>query len=148
MGTLTNYLGANSVVFLDDMDKTGALKALCAAACQDTGLDRSRVCPGVAEREALMSTGIGLGIALPHVRLPEAQTFAIALGISRQGIDYGSLDKKPVHIVLMMIGPARSHDEYLQFMARITLVLRQETCRQALLAANTAQEAREVIDKF
>jgi len=148
MGTLSGYFGANSILFLDNVDKPQALTALCTALCKDFGLEYMRVCPGIAEREGLMATGIGLGIALPHVRLPEAQKFAIGLGISKAGIDYGSLDKKPVHIILMMAGPARSHDEYLQLMARITLVLRQESCRQALLAAQTALEAREVIDRF
>ncbi len=148
MGTLGNYLGANSIQFLDNMSKSEALTALCGAICKDFGLERMRVCPGVAEREGLMATGIGLGIALPHVRLPEASRFAIGLGVSKQGIDYGSLDKKPVHIILMMVGPSRSHDEYLQLMARITLVLRQEACRAAILAANTPQEARAAIDKF
>ena len=148
MGTVTNYLGPNAVVFLDNMEKSQALEALCAAACQGTGLDCVNVYPGVVEREGLMTTGIGLGIALPHVRLPSAQKFTIALGISKKGIDYGALDHKPVHIILLMVGPSRSHDEYLQLMARITLVLRQEACRQALLAANTPQEVREALDRF
>jgi mannitol/fructose-specific phosphotransferase system IIA component (Ntr-type) len=148
MGTLSNYLGPNSIQFLNGLDKSQALAALCAAICKDSGLECMRVCPGIAEREGLMATGIGLGIALPHVRLPQASKFVIGLGISKQGIDYGSLDKKPVHIILMMVGPARSHDEYLQLMARTTLVLRQEACRQAILASNTPEEARAAIDRF
>jgi mannitol/fructose-specific phosphotransferase system IIA component (Ntr-type) len=140
MAALTDYLGPNSVQFLQNVTREQALAALCEALCKDTALDVSRVRSGVAEREKLLTTGIGLGIALPHARLPEAAQFALALGICREGIDYGALDNKPVHIVLLMVGPSRSHEEYVQTMARVTLVLRREEFRKALLAAKTTKD--------
>ena len=148
MGSLRDCLGEQSVKFFDDVTKEQAVSALCEAVARAVGLEPQRVMSVVMGREKLLTTGIGLGIAMPHARMSEADRFALALGISKRGIEYASLDNKPVHIIVLMIGPARSHTEYLQFMARVTMVLRQERFRQALLAANTPAEVLRVVEQF
>jgi len=148
MGTLAAFVNPEGVLILENSGKTEALARLCEAACRGTDLDVERVRRGVFEREAMLSTGIGLGIALPHVRLPEADRFVLSVGLFRPPIEYGSLDGKPVEIALLLVGPSRSHEEFVRFVARVTGVLKQEAFREALLAAATPAEAWEVLDRY
>ena len=57
------------------------------------------------KRESLMSTGIGYGVAIPHVKLELIKEFFITFFIHKKGVDWGSLDNKPVHIIFLIAGP-------------------------------------------
>jgi PTS system nitrogen regulatory IIA component len=91
----------------------------------------------VLDREEAMSTGIGLGIAVPHAKIPSVKEFVISLGRSRKGIEFQSLDGKPVHLVVLIAGPEDRQGRYLQLLAGVTLRLKNEEVRRALLAAPT-----------
>ncbi len=87
-----------------------------------------------------MSTGIGLGIAIPHAKIPSVRDFVVALGKSPNGIEFSSLDGNPVHFVVMIAGPDRQQERYLQLLARITLKLKDAGVRRALGDADSAEE--------
>ena len=146
MMKISDHLSPDAVRLLGDADKDEALGTLSVAACAGTDLDVARVREGIAAREKMMTTGVGLGIALPHTRLPEVRQFSMALGISKQGIAYRSLDGKPVHIILLMVGPTGSNEQHLRLMAAATLVLKGDECRRALQASATAEEAWQAFD--
>ena len=148
MGTLSDCLRPEAIRVFGAVSKEEALKELAAAACVGSALDVSRVQQAILEREALLSTGIGLGVALPHARLPEVERFSISVGVCREGIDYGSLDRQPVRLVVLIIGPSGSHSEFVRFIAKVTGVLKQEAFRRAILQAETLEEVAAVMDAF
>ncbi len=92
-------------------------------------------------REALMSTGIGLEIGVPHVRLEGVSCPLLAIGISKKGIgDYVSLDNKPVKIVFMIIVNKGAHKEYIRLLAQIATMLKDEDIRNTLVDGKGIEE--------
>lgn len=125
------------IVILREKDKKGVLLELidCLAAAEEI-TDREELTRAIFRREELMSTGIGLGIAVPHVRLESVKGLVMAIGISRAGIrDYESLDGSPVQIVCMIATGRYEHAQYLRALAEISRRLRDRDFRDRLLAA-------------
>ncbi|HDP34899.1 MAG TPA: PTS sugar transporter subunit IIA [Candidatus Hydrogenedentes bacterium] len=94
----------------------------------------------VYEREAVQSTGIGGGVAVPHVRIPEVTEPTIALGIAPDGIDFASLDNRPVHIIILFATPKDAEKTYLSLLAKVMLTLRNPDAFKALAACRTQEE--------
>ncbi len=85
------------------------------------------------EREKLISTGVGHGIALPHAKCDFCEDFISLLGISGKGIHYDAADGKPVHIVSIVIGPKDQPNKNIKILARIARLLDQKSVREALM---------------
>ncbi len=99
-------------------------------------------------RERLMSTGIGLGIGIPHVRLEGVGEPVVALGVQRQGIsDYESIDGQEVKIVILIVVEKTRHKDHIQLLSLFMESLREETTRKALLSASSLEEIYELIVK-
>lgn len=94
----------------------------------------------ILEREAIMSTGIGLSIAIPHAKIREVSQFVLAVGRKPEGIDYDSLDGVPVKIIIMIAAPEGEQNKYLRILAKVTQVLRDDGARAKILAADTPEE--------
>jgi len=92
------------------------------------------------EREKLGSTGIGENVAIPHAKSDELDQILTLFGRSIEGIDFDSLDKKPVHFVCLVVAPAHSTGHHLKALARISRLLKNEDLRQNILKSQSAQE--------
>ena len=100
------------------------------------GIYRDQLSAAIWKREEMMSTGIGHGLAIPHVRMKGVKVAAMAVGISRSGIaDYQSLDGKPVHIIVLIIAPEGQHETYIRLLAQAADVFRHEDLRRATIEA-------------
>ena len=99
----------------------------------------------VLQREALMSTGIGDGIAVPHCLAEGVETTMLAFGRHRKGAKFDAVDKKPVRLFFLTVGPPRAHSEHLRLLSKLARLLRDETLKRGLLNAATRAE---VIDLF
>ena len=116
---LRDHLQAARVLDLDATDKDAILAALVdAAASSDAVADRDALLSAVRERENLLSTGIGLGIAIPHARIESVHDFVVAVGRHAAGLDFGSIDGRPVHIVVLIAGPQDAKKPYLELLDR------------------------------
>ena len=107
--------------------------------------DADKFMKAMYQREQIMSTGIGLGIAVPHIRHETVKDMIVGIGISKKGIDFNSLDKKPAHIIFMIASPKASHREYLHLLAKITSVLQDESFREKLIAADVPEGVLELL---
>ena len=137
MPELLEYLTANRVVLLTSQTKDAALAELVDVLVRDEPtLDRQTVIDEIAKREAMMSTGIGNRLAIPHVRLKGIKNAAVAVGVAPAGIpDYESLDQQPVSIVVMIVAPAGEHETYIRLLARVAEVLKDDAMRNAIIDA-------------
>lgn len=99
----------------------------------------------ILEREEIMSTGVGLTIAVPHAKLSSVKAFTLGIARSARGIDYDSLDGQPVRIVVTIAAPDNDQNTYLRVLAAVMHVLRDENKRKAILEATTPAQ---VIDMF
>lgn len=91
----------------------------------------------ILEREEIMSTGVGLTIAVPHAKLASVKAFTLGIARSHKGIDYDSLDGQPVKIIVTIAAPDNDQNTYLRVLAAVMQVLRDEDRRKRILAAAT-----------
>jgi PTS system nitrogen regulatory IIA component len=100
----------------------------------------------ILKREELMSTAIGCGIAIPHVRLSSVTDLIVSVGISRTDIvDFNPLDDEPVRLVFMITAAQNQHTYYLQTLSWFSSRLKNKELRDSLLAAQTPQEVYDLL---
>lgn len=99
----------------------------------------------VMERERILSTGIGSGIAIPHGKSNNIEEPIVVLGISKKGIDYKSLDKKEVYLVFLLLTPENDKGMHIRLLSRISRLLNKKECRLALMEAESVKKAVEII---
>ena len=146
MHPIVPYLDPARVVDLAAVTREEALAEVCRAAASSPAVrDAAALVAAVRERESVMSTGIGLGIAVPHAKIPSVQEFVLAVGRSRKGIDFQALDGAPVHIVVLIAGPEEKQARYLQVLAGVTLRLKSAEVRRALMEARTPEDVLRVL---
>jgi PTS system nitrogen regulatory IIA component len=145
-GPLEKILSTDRVLFLEKTDKKGALKTLCAALATAPQIHNEKELEeAIFRREELMSTGIGFGVGVPHVRLASVDDLVLALGIARQPIaDYASLDTVPVQILCMVAAGSAQHPQYIRALSAISTRLKDEAIREALIAAPHAAAAYQL----
>jgi PTS system nitrogen regulatory IIA component len=144
---LSVLLKPERTVQLHVQTKEAALNKLIDLCVDIPGLkDRSELAEAVFNREQLMSTGIGLGIAVPHVRLNSIPEISLAFGINDEGItDYESLDNTPVRIIVLIIAGRDQHTSYIQTLSRVSRLLKNPLIREQLNATRTDREIYEII---
>ena len=89
------------------------------------------------EREEQGSTAFENGIAIPHARIKELDTFYIGIALSKRGVDFQSVDGKRTHIFFSLIGPREQSDEFLRLLAQISLVAKNPDARRYLMRAKS-----------
>jgi PTS system nitrogen regulatory IIA component len=140
LGVLSRTLSPERVVFFDTAEKAAALKTLCALLGTSMLVhNEAELEQAVFQREELMSTGIGFGVGVPHVRLASVDDLVMALGIARKPLDdYSSLDEIPVQIVCMVAAGGTQHPQYIRALSAISSRLKDETVRKAMIEAKDA----------
>lgn len=146
---IMKYLCPQAIVIdLKATDKRSAIMELTESLKK---ANKIRAAKDVADtlllREKLGSTGIGQGIAIPQCRCESVQEPVAALGISRGGIEYESLDGERVHIVFLMLNPAGTVGTHLKAMVRVFRLLKNNLVRQALMAAESVQDVMNLIHR-
>lgn len=102
--------------------------------------DRREALDALSERESKMTTGIMPSVAVPHALIRSMKGSVGAVGISRAGIDYGSLDKAPVHVVFMIIGAESETEQHIQVLRQLAGVLQIQNFVKNLLSLKSVSE--------
>jgi PTS system nitrogen regulatory IIA component len=144
---IESIISPDRIVFLDYSTKRDALLALVdnlATAPQIK--NREELSLEILKREDLMSTAIGRGIAIPHVRLSSVTDLVVSVGISRKDIiDFQALDDEPVRLLFMIAAAVNQHIYYLQTLSFFSARLKNGGLRNALLKADNAQEVYKLL---
>ena len=107
----------------------------------------SQIHEAILRREALLSTGIGRGVAVPHARSPALSNIAMAVGTTREPIDFDALDAEPVRLVWMLVGPGRTGGRHVRTLAAISELLRDDAVRDRLSGASTPGEFLRILEQ-
>jgi mannitol/fructose-specific phosphotransferase system IIA component (Ntr-type) len=110
-------------------------------------LDRSEMLAAVTARESLMNTAIVPGIAVPHGCCKAVNGVVGVVGISREGIAYGTEDRQPVHCIFMMIMGASCREKHLQILSRLLSLFDSQVVAE-IRAAENAQAVHDIIRRF
>ena len=133
---------------LNSVDRDGVIAELVeslADAGKISCADSVKITQAVIKRENEASTGIGKGMAVPHVKHKLVKEVVATIGCTSQGIDFNSLDKQPVYSVILLLSPADNADNHLRAMENIFRNLRKNDFRSFLRQARTLEQIQEAI---
>lgn len=114
----------------------------------NASIKRESIVDAICEREQLMSTGIKEGIALPHCKTDQVSNVTGILGVSKGGIEYDSLDNKPVHLVFMILTPTDSSDFHLRVLRHLANVIEAPGFVSQLMNSKNPDEAYSILCNF
>ncbi len=130
---------------LKSQDKMGILEELATPVARNANIDVEKIVRVLRERERLGSTGIGGGIGIPHGKLKDLENLLLGFGISRQGVDFESMDNRPTHIFFLLITPENSTGLHLKVLARISRILKNEPFKERLMEATGVKELYAIL---
>jgi len=107
--------------------------------------DEPEFVSAIVRRENMESTGIGLGVAIPHARTRAVSSIVLAFGRSDAGVDFNSLDGKPSHLIFLIAAPEEQKTEYIMTLARLSKLLRMDEVRIGLNKAGSPDDIARVI---
>lgn len=144
--SISQYMSPDQIFFLETTSRDETLRVLVHHLYEIGKIkDEESFYRAIIEREKIVSTGIGMGVAIPHAKMASFDQFFIALGILRKPIDWHSLDGVFVHFVFMIGGPDDKQTEYLQILSHLTQAIKDEERRKKLL---TLQQPLAMIELF
>ena len=146
---LTDILTESQVLIpLKSEDRDASIQALIDLLDQNQLLaDREKAYQAVLEREKIMTTGVGNGIAIPHCKDNSCPNFAVALGLHPKGVDFHSIDKKKAKIIFLLVGPENNPGMHIKLLSRISRLMSNEELREQMLASKTAAEVVQLIQE-
>jgi len=131
---------------LKGKEKRSIIKEMVEALAEHRKVkDQEEALKSVIEREKLGSTGVGLGVAIPHGRTDAVDKLVGALGISQEGVDFDSLDGEPVHFVFLILSPLEATGDYLRAISRVSRFFKDRYFREALKNVTSVDEAVKII---
>jgi nitrogen PTS system EIIA component len=145
---MESFLKKEAVFFLEEAPKYELLADLCHK-IKAAGLieDEDAFKKAVFDREKLVSTGVGLGIALPHAKVDLLSEFFIACGILKDGTcDWDSIDQLPVKVIFLIGGPSDKQLIYLKLLSELTQKIKQKQVRSLLFKARNTQDVLNALN--
>ena len=141
MSSILDHTSKEYIKKLSSAKKMDAIEELAlvfegSTVCENT----TELIKSLKEREEIMSTGIGFGIAIPHARLKAVKKMTFAIGISEKGIDFDSMDGEPVHLVILVAAGEKQHKEYLRLMSNIMGILKNPDVKDRMIKSQSPEE--------
>ncbi len=143
---LTDYINENGIFFIDKNKKFPVLDELIQKAHELGKIpDKVKFKKAIEKREMVMSTGIGMGIAIPHAKISGINKFFVITGILKEPIEWDSIDNKPVKAVFLIGGPPDQQNQYLKLISQIIVNVKNDIKREALFKAGNVQDIIQLI---
>jgi mannitol/fructose-specific phosphotransferase system IIA component (Ntr-type) len=121
-------------------DKSAVLRELVEVIVDAQTADTEDLLAAIEEREAMMSTGIGYGVAIPHGRSARMRELRVAAGVAPEPISYDALDGEPVRLFFLLAGPESEAGAHVKALSRVTRLVRHQAFRDRLLRARSGEE--------
>ena len=137
---ITDYLTSELVIAeITETGKEEALKRLAAGVGGVfSELSQEKILTVLRDREALGSTGIGNGVAIPHGKMAELEKIIVLFARSRKGVEFASVDGQPAHLFFLLLAPENSAGTHLKILAQISRMLKNREFCDKLLNASDA----------
>ena len=147
MNTLTDLLEIDAIKLeLEARKKNEALQEMVELLHRTGRIrDPEATLSGLIDREKLTSTGIGSGIAIPHLLSPDVEQTVMAFGRKREGLRFDSVDNQPVNLIFLLVGPKHQEYAHLRLLSHLSRLLRDAGFRRTLLEADTPEEILQIL---
>lgn len=146
---VSEFLCEDAIILnVSSKEKKGAITELVELLHENGKVkDSSKAISIVMEREKLGTTGVGQGVAIPHGRTETVKKLMGAFGISKNGVEFDSLDGEPTHFVFLLLSPPDNTGQHLRALARISRLFKDKFFRKALLDAGSQPEIMKIIQE-
>lgn len=146
---ISEYMKPELIVFLNTTTRDEILSQLVHHVYEAGKIENEEIFyQAIIDREKIVSTGIGMGVAIPHAKLSSYNHFFIAIGVIQKPVDWHSLDGIPVHLVFMIGGPDDKQTEYLQILSNLTQAIKNEDTRKKLLNSKQPNAMIELFNEI
>ena len=136
--TLAQYMDKQLITFSNAFSRDEILKELTHLIYEAGRIkDKKQFFEAILKREKIVSTAIGMNVAIPHAKLSGYDQFFIAIAILKQSVAWQSLDGSTVRMVFMIGGPDDKQTEYLQLLSQLTQIVKDEEVRKNLLTSSS-----------
>ena len=143
---LKNILSPDRIVFINQSSKRDALVQLAdTLATAPPVKNAQELTAEILKREELMSTAIGRGIAIPHVRLSSVTDLVMAVGICKKPIEFQAIDDKPVSLMFMIAAAYNQHSYYLKTISNFAAKFKQDDLIQKIIDSESETEVFELL---
>lgn len=143
---LTEILKPDRVVVpLVARDKTQAIAELVRVLVARAGGRFDEVLSAIQERESVISTGVGFGVAIPHARCAAVRELTVIGGVSPTPVPYDSMDGEPVQLFFLIVGPEASAGLHVKILSRIARLVRRDGVRKQLVESRSADEFYRIL---
>jgi len=106
--------------------------------------DKQEALNAVEERERIMTTAIGYGVAIPHGKTSAVDELVAAFAVLDEGIEFGALDGQEIRLAFLLLGPKEPSGPHIRMLSRISRLMSREELRSKLLATETPEEVRDL----
>lgn len=131
---------------LESTSKSGVIEELLDLLVASGKInDRKTALKALLEREKKMSTGMQKGIAIPHAKTDMVDSIVAAIGVKKEGVNFGALDGQPSNIFILTLSPAKRAGPHIQFLAEVSRMLNNDEVRNRVLQANSRNEIIEML---
>ena len=130
--------------------KESAIRSMVSALCQAGSIkasDEDGIVAAILKREELGSTGIGRGVAVPHTKHPSVDKLIAAIAVSKDGVDFASLDGEPVYVMFLLVSPPDRPGDHLRGLENISRHLRNDKFCKFLRQSKSAQDIWELLQE-
>lgn len=135
--SLSDYISEDKIFFIESSSKEEALEYLS----NKVSRGQEDFYKAIIDREKIVTTGIGFGVAIPHARLPIYNDFFIIIGVQQgKGLEWDAVDNSLVKIILMVGGPDNLQTEYLKILSLLTIAIKEPERRKHILRAKSPLE--------
>jgi mannitol/fructose-specific phosphotransferase system IIA component (Ntr-type) len=131
-------------------DKEGSIREMVQALAEAGEIERGEsesIVKAILKREELGSTGIGGGVAVPHTKHPSVDHLVGTVAISKEGVDFASLDGETVQLLFLLVSPPDRPGDHLRALENISRQLHNKTFRRFLKQAKTAEDIRQLLEE-
>jgi mannitol/fructose-specific phosphotransferase system IIA component (Ntr-type) len=138
---LTDLLTPDRIkIPLESRTKDELLREMVYIVAGEDREDQEEVLRAVREREAVLSTGIGHGVAIPHGKSSAVAELRMAAGTAQSPVEFDALDGQPVALFFLLVGPETAAGPHIKALSRISRLVRNDIVRRRLIAARSADE--------
>ena len=147
---IATFLDKKNIIFLQEQSRDAALSRLVESLFFTGKIqDKDEFYNAILERENIVSTGVGMGIAIPHAKKIHYNNFFIAIGVQKvKGLEWGSLDNSLVRLILMIGGPEDRQNDYLKILSKLTTIIRNENERKLILQADSPDQIIKIFKDY
>jgi mannitol/fructose-specific phosphotransferase system IIA component (Ntr-type) len=144
---ITDFLKKECIkVYVEGKNRESIIEELLDLIIQNyPAINKEVALAGLFKREKLESTAIGRGVAIPHARIENCDNISVAFGLLNKGVDFKSLDNKPVRVIILILFPKEKITLQMRFLARVARLLHHSGLHDKLFECSSQDD---VLDSF